>query len=67
MQRLSLEQALPFIPKHTQSLAARRYAIYALDAAEPAVAAYVAHHAPSPSPSERGRVEAVLSRLGTVA
>lgn len=53
MQRLSLEQALPFIPKHTQSLAARRYA---LDAAEPAVAAYVAHHALSPS--ERGRVEA---------
>lgn len=64
-QRLSLEAALPFIPKHTESLAARRYAIYALDAAEPAVAAYVAHHALSPS--ERGRVEAVLSRLGTVA
>lgn len=64
-QKISLEQALLFIPRHTQSLAARRYAIYALDAACPTVASYIAHHALSPS--ERGRVEVVLSRLGTVA
>lgn len=64
-QKISLEQALPYAPKHTESFAARRYAIYALDAACPTVAAYIAHHALSPS--ERGRVEAVLSRLGRVA